>query len=400
MFSGNGNGMTEIDKLFAKFVPGQSPTKPAQKMSVDSLFAAALSGGEPLHSPSPGPRASSVVSNRGIALLDSIFASATPTTPPTQTTIHILSPKPTSTTLPQVLNQNVISTLLGLAPSPGGSVSSSGYRYEGDNESTSEDGGFSEGERPKSSAILDEDLEQQAQATRRPAAAARVPSFTIDNLLAAEEAHSSPTAQGDVTPRPALKSMHPPTDLTPSKKRELLHPIQRRDYAAEANPPSGSSHQLKAFEPDSELWPREPLDDRALDTDGDVVELDFNEISALNDPHIFEARVNGKGKKRKERKKEGLERGPVSATPSVDVITAVPVPVKGKGKFVEVLVNGEVRVNKNGAVKTPVNGLDRDVVTDSLLTAAAPLLKPSVGNRNEFVREVLTLIHVGFFPFV
>lgn len=270
-------------------------------------------------------------------------------------------------------------------------MSSSGYRYEGDNESTSEDGGFSEGEHPKSRKVLDEELEQATSSDR-------VPSLTFDNLTALDDNMSSPPAvQGDVTPRPALKFMQPPTDLSPSRKREqqreLLYPIHRRDDVIDSTPPSESSSSgrqlLKSFEPEEELWPypRAPLDDRALDMDGEVVELDFNEISALSDPHIFEAKVYAKGKKRKDKKKdkEDIEDTAVVAIPQR------PTPAKGKGKMV---VEQPVVHAKNGVAM----GLDRDAVTESLLAAASPSLQHGARNRNEFVREVLTLIHVSSIP--
>jgi hypothetical protein len=406
--------MSEIDKLFAKFVPGQPPSSasqlsmPAPKMSVDSLFAAALDGNQ--SSPSPVPRASSSVSNRGLALLDSIFASAAPEIQQTSSAIPILSPKPTSSTLPQILNQNVISTLLGLSPSPAASVSSSGYRYEGDSESTSEEGGFSEGDFSTSATILNEDTEPH---TRQPPAMP-VPSFSFANLTGfTQDNMPLPAVQGDVTPRPAHKGMRtstpPPADLTPNRRREpqhrLLQPTRRQEVV-----PETSGHPLVPFEPDSEIWPhpRAPLDDRSLDTDGEVVELDFSDISALSDPNTFQAKANGKaggGKKKKDKKKEKEEiekscDDPVTGNgPSAGVVIPQQrqVPIKGKAKAEP--TNGVTPVKKFAPPREVVNGVDPLAVKDSLLATAAPALRRSGGvnpaTRNEFVREVLTLIHVS-----
>jgi hypothetical protein len=152
--------MSEIDKLFSRLAPEPPALTPAeceqQGITLDGLFAAALSDQNPTNNtsssaskPQSQPVSNPNTTTRSLALLDSIFASATPDyhngsndTGPVQTsasTLQIISPQPTPSAVPQVLNQNVISTLLGLSPSPGGSVSSSStnittYRYEGDNE--------------------------------------------------------------------------------------------------------------------------------------------------------------------------------------------------------------------------------------------------------------------------
>jgi hypothetical protein len=474
--SGNSNGMTDIDKLFAKIAPAQPssstsrPTKLAVKTPVHTLFPNSLGSSESSHSPSPQSRASSSVSNRGLALLDSIFASATPTTTdlqqkktvsgapaPAPAPIHILSPKPTISTQPQVLDQNVISALLGLTPSPGSSVSPAsthmtGYRYEGDNESNS---GFSEGDLSASSTVLDEELTTEPQAFQRRLSASGIPSFSFTGLAAEFSAENPESAQvqGDVTPRPALKGIRtstpPPSDLTPSSRRKMqpqpqqkprqhLQPsLSRGDGSRPSStivPARASGRPLVPFEPNSELWPypRAPLDDRSLDADGDVVELDYSDISVLSDPNIFEGKPNGKGgpgQKKKEKKKgkdkereqQEIERGwdvPVPVASVVgpnNITTTTTTPQKtpsGKGKEKQVsshaknlLVNGTTS-DKNGltskvSLKAIPNKLDPRAAKESLLSTSslASNNKRTVDSgkmdRNEFVREILTLIHVS-----
>ncbi|EDR02115.1 uncharacterized protein LACBIDRAFT_332672 [Laccaria bicolor S238N-H82] len=151
--------VSEVDKLFAKFVlTGPPPTAPTStmtfptstsSMTLESLFAA-LSGPE-IVGPAPphtslAPSASTPAT--GINLLDRIFASAANVSalshqPQQQGAPRkISSPTPTSTsTQAQVLNQDVISTLLGLPPSRTPSAASSSHpsSRESDNEDENED---------------------------------------------------------------------------------------------------------------------------------------------------------------------------------------------------------------------------------------------------------------------
>ena len=162
---------SEVDRLFAKLSQPQGspapPTEPAQTpqpQAVPDWFAAlagqgpAAQNGHSSGSPAPftlgsvGLAPVPPAGARGLALLDTIFASvAQPTNPPQngapqdyppshpaavnqQQTgrlpphpeeIQIVSPKPQSSALPQILNQDVISTLLGLTFDNSGSRSSS-----------------------------------------------------------------------------------------------------------------------------------------------------------------------------------------------------------------------------------------------------------------------------------
>jgi len=468
--------MSDIDKLFFKLAP-EPPQPPAltlvkneQGITLDGLFAAALSGQNPTTNTSapnrlqPQPASNPNTSNRSLALLDSIFASATPHHPndsndagPGQTsasTLQIISPQPTPSTVPQVLNQNVISSLLGLAPSPGGSVSSSStnittYRYEGDNESNSE-GGSEEIEYPTSNvnSIL-------AEATRNAITSSSkgkqspIPSFTFP--AGSDDVQTTPRVQGDVTPRPALKGMPASSPLQQPKDRNLKAGATRKPQngitpadvsqapstkAEKAKPAHGAPRKLVPFEPDSELWPypRQPLDDRAMDDD-DVVELDFNDTSALSDLNTFlpkpkantnatnGAGANGKKKKKEKNKEEreqiekswddpvkmGYAVGPnipnePPAKPVQPQPTAVST-VKGKNKpsaqpQTNWKANGQPTASSSKDKDKTKDGLDRDVVTESLISTVSESSLPKQKDvkhmdRNTFVREVLTLFYVS-----
>ena len=468
--------MSEIDKLFSKIAPGQpqsqSPSpvpvkRGKQGISLDGILAAAMSG----QNSSTNPPASanslqtqpvpSTNTNRSLALLDSIFASATPHPPnghngtgPLQSsasTLQIVSPQPTSPVVPQVLNQNVISTLLGLSPSPGGSASSSStsitaYRYEGDNESNSE-GGSEEIEYPASNvnSILDE-ATRDAITSSSKGKQSSVPSFSFPASL--DDLQATPRIQGDVTPRPTLKGM-PASPLQQPKEKDPKVGTTRKPQNGhtpadvpqvpstktdKTKPASGAPRKLVPFEPDSELWPypRRPLDDRASDDDDEVVELDFTETSALSDLNTFlpksKANANATGgagalgkKKKKEKNKEerdqiekswddpvkmGYAIGPniPNESPAKPVQlqpTAVP-SVNGKTKPVQAngQANGQPTASASQDKEKNEGGLDRDAVTESLASTVA---KSSLSkhkdlkqmDRNTFVREVLTLFYVS-----
>lgn len=352
-----------------------------------------------------------------------------------------------------MLNQDVISTLLGLAPSPGGSVSSSStnlttYRYEGDNESNSE-GGSEEIEYPTSNvnSIL-------AEATRNVVTSSSkgkqstVPSFSFPGILSgSDDAQTTPRIQGDVTPRPALKGIPASSPSQQPKDRSTKAGVTRKPQndttpaeisqvsstkTSKAGPVPGTPRKLVPFEPDSELWPypRQPLDDRATDDD-DVVELDFNDISALNNINTLPPKssasasaTNGAGangkKKKKEKNKEEREQIEKSWDDPVKMGYAVgpnipneppakpvqPQPpavssVKGKNKpAAQSQTNGKANGQPIASSSKDKDGLDRDAVTESLISTVA---KSSLSkqkdvkqmDRNTFVREVLTLIHVS-----
>ena len=352
----NGIG-SEIDKLFSKLIPAATP---AATPSNSFTSASAPT------SPPPASnlvRPSSTTTNKGPALLHTIFASATPpqgsipapkpplphhvssepfppppSAPPStrlafatahlrsdisssepepsespSPTCHtavtlIHSPQPTNSQLPQILTQDVISALLGMPPSRTSSVASSHRRYEGDVESS------------------DDPHEVDSPIDERPQTHANRP-----------RKHEL----GDVTPRPPLRGFASSEKVLPS----LAPPLPSHHSAPSALPSAASSapsvpapseppptvtvidapvaavpaprvgtspapRALVPFHAESSLWPypRAPLDDR-----DDIVELDFADTSALSDVDAFERRRqhgrNAKhSKKDRAREREEIER--------------------------------------------------------------------------------------------
>ncbi|KAJ6491377.1 hypothetical protein C8R47DRAFT_1214761 [Mycena vitilis] len=288
---------SELDKLFARMRTDPSPAPPpafpspipARSVTVASLFAAVTGAEE------PAPRS-------GIALLDSIFASAQ-AAPAEPLPIH--SPTPTTSVLPpQILNHEVITTLLGLPPSRSASVSSDALSHtssqEGDNEyegnrNTGSDS-FSE-----SSTVLDVDAELDEELQAAGASAGRpllsVPAPRLDarsltvNGAGGARVNGRGRVHGDMTPR-AL-----PTALGSNDPRSATVPPPTSEFSGSTSTIRPQSHQPQPrhssapFVTNSELWPgaRAPVDDTADDPldDGEIVELDFEDTSALSDPDAF-----------------------------------------------------------------------------------------------------------------
>lgn len=469
--SSNGN-VSELDKLFAKLggtgcTPQQMPLQSQTKESTAVSLLAGLSGGGNAHRTAsvPPPTSNSVPPTRGLALLDTIFASAPPPPPssqlsrgpsrsgaasaslPPSTSIHsqttyttqvqsttfghtassqsplILSPKPTSTVLPQVLNQDVISTLLGFPAS---------RAYEGDNEA-SDDGSISEGGYSVSSTVLDADAENnvelQAAGTSSVLPLLAVPMGQSEHN---RTRNGSGKTLGDVTPRPPLRGFN--SDITvvgdllaaaQTQKHSRASPHLHIPSVAPPRPgdpdttPTLTSvngahsvpkpRSLIPFEADSDLWPypRAPF----VETDSDVIELDFADTSALSDPDAFareqrskNRRSQKKGRKEREkdreREREEIEKSwdvppPAKVVPLSQpqgVVSTPVVPVNGKAKH--------GRLERAGSVASQssvdgLNAIDTHAVHASLLSALAQKKNASsnILSKNDFVREVLTLIH-------
>nr|VWP02537.1 Phosphodiesterase (EC [Ganoderma boninense] len=418
---------SEIDKLFAKLLtPSPSMNAPLAnevaesqpQKSIHDLFAG-LSGGNSSvteHVLPPAPAPAPVLEppqQTGIPLLNSIFASALPSgsssasmAKPTQPLpsqpeeIVIMSPKPTSSALPQILNQDVISSLLGLnsrassaAPSSAGSRRSGQQRYEGDNE-------FSEGDQNS-----DGEPARRYNVYSGAGSTNVVPTVTVPQTPesdsegeAGRAASGSRRVPGDVTPRPPAGGVRlPPTSPPQFQPAGVPNPSV-----------NGKAHA-------NDLWPypRAPLDDRSYEND-EVVELDFSDTRALSDPAIFSTRLKEKkerkGKKsRKEREKDKereqaeIEKGwdlptqaqiqpPYQAAATGPVAEAAKPKATQEGKGAPVngsAVNGVAagRPGQNGAI----NGVAaKEVILGALLTKVPA--QTSIG-RNDFVRELLGLIH-------
>ncbi|KAH7882466.1 hypothetical protein F5I97DRAFT_370510 [Phlebopus sp. FC_14] len=425
----NAHNVSELDKLFAK-LGGTTSKGPSQSTgSSETAAASLLADMYPSRTMSvPPPSTVSTTPARGLALLDTIFASATP--PPARplsrgdrssnlshhaqinhssscssvpsepsTTYHplaytqdshILSPKPTSTALPQVLNQEVISTLLGLPPSRASSV-----RYEGDNEAS--DDGTSE---PGSMA-------------------ASIPELYVPcDPLGGSAINSNGRILGDVTPRPALRGFgsdinqvsdllatthtERQRDYDPSQRVHLPIPSSKSssvvDKPADSSIQPNGTHklpkprQLIPFETDSELWPypRAPI----VETDSDVIELDFSDMSALSDPNAFEKRIKGrkqkKSKKDQQRERDEIEQSWDVPTP-LRAVSSPPPMLNGKAKTPphESHTNSQCSSSTNSA-KVDINGVQSSLLT-TLATQHNNRLRDL--SRKDFVSEVLTLIY-------
>lgn len=465
----NGN-VSELDKLFAK-LGGTSSTPQhlslqSQNNEASASLLAGLPGGGNSHRTAsvPPPTSNSVPPTRGLALLDTIFASAPPPSQPNRgpsrtgtasaslpphTSTHsqsayttqaqsttytvghtasshnplILSPKPTSTALPQVLNQDVISTLLGLPAS---------RAYEGDNEA-SDDGSISEGGYSVSSTVLDADAEYNVE-LQAAGSSSGLPLLSVPMGQAEYNStrNGSSRTLGDVTPRPPLRGFN--SDITvvgdllaaaQTQKHSRASPHLHIPSVAPPRPgdpdttPTSTSvngthsvpkpRPLIPFEADSDLWPypRAPF----VEADSDMIELDFADTSALSDPDAFakeqrskNRRNQKKGRKEREkdreREREEIENSwdvppPVKAMPlpqPQDVVSTPAVVVNGKAKHVRKERTGSVA--SQSSVDGP-NTIDAHAVHASLLSALAQKKNTSSNNlsRNDFVREVLTLIH-------
>lgn len=451
----NGNSLSynaELDKLFAKLGPtnsmpvsstlvsvvaaqstssslGTLPTS-TSKMTVESLFA--VLGGQDATFTSP-PEANpplSTPSTSGIALLNSIFASASTAdvagagnaalqAKPESITVH--PPASSSSTIRpphvQVLTEDVIFSLLGSRPSSR-SVPQRRGELDNDDRSVSDDG-YSE-----SSTVLDSD----AQADDAGASAGIPLGYDRNGRI---------NVNGDVTPRPLAQRTMVDNLFNGLESRI---PTETRSVIPSADVP---------------LWSSPPHDEDAED----MVELDFEDTSALSDPDVFEevlmqrkrrshedlgaslganGHVNGKEKRNeKGKKKEKKERDapsfnpgpapapvhapspvaaiwqtlgqhpmplspPASPSPQPSPVLS-PVPVatngtasqdKGKGKA----TNGTRPTNGKTASHPAHTALDPEVAKQSILNnVLAQTRVPTVTmERNEFVREVLTLIHVSF----
>ncbi|OSD07804.1 hypothetical protein PYCCODRAFT_1430003 [Trametes coccinea BRFM310] len=464
---------SELDKLFAKLItpsassqlPTAPSTGPPAGKSINDLFAA-LGGQTMAASASPQPQpalqpAPAAVPepppSRGLALLDSIFASAAGSSvslsdaaapsaavPPHPEEMTIVSPKPTSSALPQILNQDVISTLLGLsdsrassaAPSSAGSRRSQQRRYEGDNE-YSEGDGVSEGV-PSRSNTVDADAKARM---------ANVPTFSVQPAASSESEDdgarptSSRRVPGDVTPRPPAGGMRLPPTSPPHAKQHgpnATASISATNLNGQSNgviqpgTPSSAPRErpLIPFEANSELWPypRAPLDDRSFEND-DVVELDFTDTRALSDPALFSSRLKekqkkGKGKKSKKEREadQARERAeidkswdmpaangqdktahPHSTTPNASLstthansISAAVDAAKSPKQAKKVSTNGTKDVAAPQSNGHSRNGtLDSVAAKEAVLSAVAAKRVaggPSIA-KNDFVRELLTLIH-------
>jgi hypothetical protein len=490
------NGTTsDLEKLFSKLVPAASPAPTANhKVTLETLFASASS------TPSSNVVAPPTA-NKGLALLDTIFASATPPPPgplpaPTPPFHHVSSepfppppsappsmrlayasahphsdvssetdpqpdspelpsspsrhaaaqlihsPQPANSQLPQILTQDVISALLGMPPSRTSSVASSQRRYEGDVESSDDP--------PEADSPIEERPLAHANRARKHELGDVTPRPPLRGFASSEKvlpAHPSsfpshhsapsvlPTAATSAPPVPASYEPAPTIGLTPPAVPVAPAPRTGTSPAPRA---------LVPFHEESSLWPypRAPLDDR-----DDIVELDFADTSALSDVDAFERRrQNGKkgakmSKRDRAREREDIERSwdvpgnttipnlevgllqpavgrpsTVSPSPRSGAVNAkqpnsASVPVNDPAQAATAPLCGNNNKSKAAKSKSVPNGPNAKAsvppATTQVNGAAIAAIVEAVRNhnhpngngsattdRNEFVREVLTLINV------
>ncbi|KAI0263109.1 Dcp1-like decapping family-domain-containing protein [Gloeopeniophorella convolvens] len=475
---------SELDMLFSKFIPASSSTPISSangKVTLETLFASVSNSS----TPAPGAAATPLATaTKGVALLDSIFASATPSQgdplptpapsfphhvssepfppppsappstrlsfaqahprndpsssepessdPPSPTphaAAHLIhSPQPTTSQLPQILTQDVISALLGIPPSRTSSVASSHRRYEGDVESSDD--------QHDTDSPVDGRLHPSAARGRKHELGDVTPRPPLRGFASSEK----------VLPTPAMPSLHSAPAILPTAASSMpavppAPPLIAAPASASPAPRMGTSpapRTLVPFHEESSLWPypRAPVDDR-----DDIVELDFADTSALSDVDAFERRRrngngNGNGKharKDRAREREEIERSwdvpghMQSATPPAPSPVPAPAPAplaaserpKGKSKHAANGTNAKTQAPApapapaSAPASTPApapapapaptpapapqGALAKAAASTAIVEAVrahtngnAP---PPNGERNVFVREVLTLIH-------
>ncbi|KDR72611.1 hypothetical protein GALMADRAFT_756244 [Galerina marginata CBS 339.88] len=302
-------GLSEVEMLFTKLIkPSASSSSSNQQatsttLTLDSLFASASApSGLSIVGQHDNVPLSPSTSNTGVALLDTIFASAAP--PSSQRPPSIYSPQP-SINAPQVLTQDVLSNLLGLPPTRTPSAASTTYStsasavsHPSSREGDNEDDGDSD------SPITLEECDLYPRAG--PSTAKLAGSELLSTLgLGVPRLGPYGRINGDVTPRGPMNGHRTQTQFHSAMAIEPTTSIStvRGGPASSTDPhvaPETSesskpraNRALVPFEPDSELWPysRGPVDETSPtdgNEDGEIVELNFEETSVLSDPDAFD----------------------------------------------------------------------------------------------------------------
>ncbi|KAF8267168.1 hypothetical protein EI94DRAFT_70854 [Lactarius quietus] len=317
-----------------------------------------------------------------------------------------------------------------MPPSRTSSVASSHRRYEGDVESSDDlhEADSPIDERPKPHANRNKKHELGDVTPRPPlrgfASSEKVLPSSGPSL---SSHHSAPAVLPTAASSTPASVVPVPQDSSPAPPDVTTVPAPR------STGPSPAPRALVPFHADSTLWPypRAPLDDR-----DDIVELDFADTSALSDVDAFERqRQNGKNgakhsKRDRAREREEIERSwdvpgdaqRINATPpkllhaqprtgaSVQKATSPPkanhstTPLKPTA---EVPSNDKSKPKPNSVangpgpkVQVPAGNSDA-LAKPAAITAIVEAMRGRVNgsesaaptaDRNEFVREVLTLI--------
>lgn len=268
-----------------------SSTQPQPTQSAN----AALS--RPIIPPVPQPsssaqveRPASTVSNTGIPLLDSIFASASPASQSTQPAPVVLSPQPT-TAPPQVLNEDVVSTLLGLPP-PRTASAASGYSTSAISHPSSREGDNEDDDESDSPSPI---FHSDDAALRHQSASNFARSAGSDLLsslgLGVPRLANQGKVNGDVTPRNGFQR---PAGIEAISSTQTVRSYNgHQSVVTEASSKPRANRALVPFAPDSELWPysRGTAEESTQSDDNgenEIMELSFEETSVLSDPEAFD----------------------------------------------------------------------------------------------------------------
>jgi hypothetical protein len=428
----NGTG-SEIDKLFSRLLTSASPAPtPLNSFSSASTPASSILASSLVRPPS--------TANKGPALLDTIFASATPplcsipaptppplphhvssepfppppsappstrlafatahlrsdisssepeSSEPESPTCHtaaqlIHSPQPTNSQLPQILTQDVISALLGMPPSRTSSVASSHRRYEGDVESSDD---LHEADSP-----VDERPQTHANRTRKHELGDVTPRPPLRGFASSEKVlpspvpplpsyHSAPSA----LPSAASSAPTVPAPFEPAPTVVVDEPapvVPAPRIGASPVPRIGASpapRTLVPFHAESSLWPypRAPLDDR-----DDIVELDFADTSALSDVDAFERRrQNSKNAKLSKKDSARREREEVERSWDVPGSAATSVVVAAGSPGPHPVLgrpsSSQAPARNNAVVPPFVNGSQSGASKANQIKPASAPVKPS-----------------------
>jgi hypothetical protein len=329
---------------------------------------------------------------------------------------------------------------------------------------------------PESSAVLDAETEIDAvpramsrSGVRPSLAQAAEGLFRVNTQTAVPGlysiSHGQGDTNGDVTPRPPVPT-HTHSSLLRMSSTSRLQgtgriqrggenvdgrasvppmapPVEQSlststvRAAPQANGSAEPKHRpLVPFSADSELWPY-PLRPSSSDLstsggengdDGEILELDFEETSALSDMDAFRKAMrrgkermdasvgsagsgaegldmNGRGKGRKKTKKERetekREQIENSWDTPVTISNPAPVPLGlavARSPTPSRKVNGAHQTKKQPVASGNLGAaVDSGIVKDSLIaTLLGHSQKPARLEKNAFVREVLTLVHVSW----
>ena len=265
------------------------------------------------------------------------------------------------------------------------------------------------------------------------------------------ERMKSSTPLGEDFANPPSFSLHPfpvnPSTSTDTVRSAGITQSELQWTSTSANssrvpslPDVGAKSGLAA---NGELWPdsRGPIDDRALDDDADILELDFADTSALSNADAFMNMIQQKEKTRKVSASVAISPGgnspsqphqnriqpgrPQAEITLTDGLVSSPLGSRtnvGQTASLGISVNGDTHKASfpssspvsppsncakhdrphgkhipNGRVTVKGQGvqLDRNAVQQAIHTVTSPGRLPSIAERNEFVRELLTLVHVS-----